>query len=48
MVTVVISKTDALNGEVFAPSSKSYTQRMVIAAALSGGQSKVFNPLFSI
>jgi len=47
MVTVVISKTDALNGEVFAPSSKSYTQRMVIAAALSGGQSKVFNPLFS-
>lgn len=47
MVTVVISKADALNGEVFAPSSKSYTQRMVIAAALSGGQSKVFNPLFS-
>jgi len=47
MVEVVIGKADELSGIVYAPSSKSYTQRMVIASALSDGQSKVINPLFS-
>ena len=47
MTAVVIKKTEQLNGEVCAPPSKSYTQRMVIAAALSNGVSKVSNPLLS-
>ena len=36
-----------LSGQVYASSSKSYTQRMVIAAALSNGKSKVSGPLLS-
>src|SRR5208283_2908275 len=47
MVNVIIKKTEKLNGEVCAPPSKSYTQRMLIAAALSDGISKVSNPLSS-
>ena len=47
MATVTIRKTQRLNGQVCAPSSKSYTQRMAIAAALSCGVSKVSNPLLS-
>ena len=47
MVDVTIKKTEGLNGEVCAPPSKSYTQRMGIAAALSAGTSKVSNPLLS-
>jgi 3-phosphoshikimate 1-carboxyvinyltransferase len=47
MVHVAIRKTQRLCGQVCAPSSKSYTQRMVIAAALSHGISKVSNPLLS-
>ena len=45
MVDVTIKKTEKLSGQVCAPSSKSYTQRMVIAAALSHGISKISNPL---
>ncbi len=47
MVDVIIKKTEKLSGEVCAPPSKSYTQRMIIAAALSDGISKVSNPLLS-
>ncbi|MCL4429354.1 MAG: 3-phosphoshikimate 1-carboxyvinyltransferase [Chloroflexi bacterium] len=44
---VTVKKTERLSGQVCAPPSKSYTQRMVIAAALSPGTSKVSNPLLS-
>ncbi len=47
MTEVTIKKTEKLSGQVCAPSSKSYTQRMVIAAALSHGISKISNPLLS-
>ena len=47
MVDVMVMKTEELSGIVCAPSSKSYTQRMIIAAALSNGSSKVSNPLLS-
>ena len=47
MATVTIKKTQKLSGQICAPSSKSYTQRIVIAAALSDGTSKVSNPLLS-
>jgi 3-phosphoshikimate 1-carboxyvinyltransferase len=44
---VIVKKTEKLSGEVCAPPSKSYTQRMLIAAALSNGTGKVANPLIS-
>jgi len=44
---IVVKKAGELSGSVIAPSSKSYTQRMVIAAALSEGTSHIFNPLYS-
>ncbi len=47
MVDVSIKKTEKLTGQVCAPSSKSYTQRMVIASALSNGTSRISNPLLS-
>jgi 3-phosphoshikimate 1-carboxyvinyltransferase len=47
MVDVIIKKTETLNGEVCAPPSKSYTQRMLIASALSNGNSKISNPLLA-
>jgi 3-phosphoshikimate 1-carboxyvinyltransferase len=47
MATVRIRKTENLRGEVCAPPSKSYTQRMVIASALSLGTSKISGPLTS-
>jgi 3-phosphoshikimate 1-carboxyvinyltransferase len=45
MTDVTVKLTENLNGEVCAPPSKSYTQRMVIASALSCGISKITNPL---
>ncbi|MCL2476647.1 3-phosphoshikimate 1-carboxyvinyltransferase [Candidatus Bathycorpusculum sp.] len=42
-----MKKTQKLQGEVFAPSSKSYTQRMVIAASLSAGHSEIRYPLLA-
>ena len=45
MADVIVKKTEKLKGEVCAPPSKSYTQRMLIAAALSNGKSKISNPL---
>ena len=47
MTDVVIKKTQTLNGEVCAPPSKSYTQRMLIAASLSAGTSRISRPLVS-
>ncbi len=47
MVDVIVRKTERLDGQVCAPPSKSYTQRMVIASALSDGKSKVSSPLLS-
>lgn len=47
MVDVIVKKTEKLSGEVCASPSKSYTQRMLIAAALSGGAGKISNPLLS-
>jgi len=47
MVDVIVKKTEKLSGEICAPPSKSYTQRMLIAASLSNGTSKVSNPLWS-
>jgi 3-phosphoshikimate 1-carboxyvinyltransferase len=47
MTDVLIRRTEKLKGEVCAPPSKAYTQRMLIAAALSHGTSKILGPLFS-
>ncbi|HEX7481900.1 MAG TPA: 3-phosphoshikimate 1-carboxyvinyltransferase, partial [Candidatus Bathyarchaeia archaeon] len=47
MADVIVRKTEELGGQVCAPSSKSYSQRMIIAAALSNGTSKVSAPLLS-
>ena len=44
---VIIKKSPQLTGVVCAPPSKSYTQRMVIAASLSKGTSKISQPLLS-
>jgi 3-phosphoshikimate 1-carboxyvinyltransferase len=47
MATVTIRPTAKLKGEICAPPSKSYTQRMLIAASLSQGISKISGPLVS-
>jgi 3-phosphoshikimate 1-carboxyvinyltransferase len=47
MTAVAVRKTEMLKGEICAPPSKAYTQRMTIAAALASGTSKISNPLFS-
>jgi 3-phosphoshikimate 1-carboxyvinyltransferase len=44
---VIIRRTEKLKGEICAPPSKAYTQRMLIAAALSNGTSQISGPLFS-
>jgi 3-phosphoshikimate 1-carboxyvinyltransferase len=44
---VTVKNTENLEGAVSAPSSKAYTHRMLIAASLSDGTSKIFNPLVS-
>ena len=44
---LTIENTDSLKGAVSAPPSKAYTHRMVIAASLSSGVSKIYNPLIS-
>jgi len=46
-MVVVIRKSEHLEGEVLAPPSKAYTHRMLIAALLSNGTSKISNPLVS-
>jgi 3-phosphoshikimate 1-carboxyvinyltransferase len=47
MTDVTVRKTERLKGEICAPPSKAYTQRMTIAAALATGTSKISNPLSS-
>lgn len=47
MVDVVVKKSAHLAGEIWAPPSKAYTHRMLIAALLSNGTSKILNPLVS-
>ncbi|MCW4024300.1 MAG: 3-phosphoshikimate 1-carboxyvinyltransferase [Candidatus Bathyarchaeota archaeon] len=47
MTDVTINRTLKLKGKVCTPPSKSYTQRMVLAAALSQGTSKISNPLIA-
>jgi 3-phosphoshikimate 1-carboxyvinyltransferase len=47
MTDVTIRKAERLKGEVYAPPSKAYTQRMLIASALAHGTSKVSGPLVS-
>jgi 3-phosphoshikimate 1-carboxyvinyltransferase len=47
MVNVTVKPTSRLQGVLTAPASKSYTQRMLIAAALSDGLGRVMNPLLS-
>jgi 3-phosphoshikimate 1-carboxyvinyltransferase len=44
---VTVENTDHLEGTVSAPPSKAYTHRMLIAASLSNGTSKISNPLIS-
>ena len=44
---VTVKNTDHLEGVVSAPPSKAYTHRMLIAASLSDGTSKISNPLVS-
>jgi len=45
MVRVLVANAEKLHGVVNAPPSKGYTQRMLIAAALSNGISSVTEPL---
>jgi 3-phosphoshikimate 1-carboxyvinyltransferase len=47
MVNVIIKSVSGLQGVLSAPASKSYTQRMLIAAAFSDGLGKVVDPLLS-
>jgi len=47
MTDVIIRKAERLQGEVCAPPSKAYTQRMLIASALAHGTSKISGPLVS-
>ncbi|MCL2642236.1 MAG: 3-phosphoshikimate 1-carboxyvinyltransferase [Candidatus Bathyarchaeota archaeon] len=50
MVNITVkptTKRGGLQGILAAPASKSYTQRMLIAAALSEGLGKIVNPLLS-
>ena len=47
MTDVIVRKATRLKGEVCAPPSKAYTQRMLIAAALSHGTSTISGPLIS-
>ena len=47
MTDVTVKKAERLEGEVCAPPSKAYTQRLLIAAALSHGTSKISGPLLS-
>jgi 3-phosphoshikimate 1-carboxyvinyltransferase len=47
MTDVTVRKNENLKGDICAPPSKAYTQRMLIAASLSKGTSKLSNPLVS-
>ena len=47
MAEVIIKGPQKLSGEVSAPPSKAYTHRMLVAALLSEGVTKIWNPLVS-
>jgi len=47
MADVIVRKTEKLMGEIEAPASKSYTHRMLVAALLSNGMSRITKPLIS-
>jgi len=47
MTNITVKPVNSLQGILTAPASKSYTQRMLIAAALSKGSGKIINPLLS-
>jgi len=47
LADVVVKGSERFGGEVYSPPSKAYTHRMMIAALLSGGVSKILNPLYS-
>jgi 3-phosphoshikimate 1-carboxyvinyltransferase len=47
MTEVIVRRAEELSGEVCAPPSKAYTQRMLIAAALSRGTSEIAGALVS-
>jgi len=47
LTDVLIKKSERFGGEIHAPPSKAYTHRMMIAALLSRGASKILNPLSS-
>ncbi|HUU87912.1 MAG TPA: 3-phosphoshikimate 1-carboxyvinyltransferase [Candidatus Glassbacteria bacterium] len=47
MIETIIRPTQHINGTISAPPSKAYTQRMLIASALSYGRSIISDPLFS-
>lgn len=47
MANIVIRKTEQLKGEIEAPPSKSYTHRMLVAALLSDGITRIQKPLIS-
>jgi len=47
LADVVVKRSERFGGEVYAPPSKAYTHRMMIAALLSRGVSKISNPLSS-
>jgi len=47
MVKITVMPSGKLHGVLTAPASKSYTQRMLIAAALSEGLGRVIDPLLS-
>ncbi len=47
MTDVIVRKSERLKGDICAPASKAYTQRMLVAAALSHGTSKISSPLVS-
>ena len=44
---VLVNKSE-IKGKVIAPSSKSYTIRALISAALANGESEIINPLASV
>ncbi|MCS7125211.1 MAG: 3-phosphoshikimate 1-carboxyvinyltransferase [Candidatus Bathyarchaeota archaeon] len=46
-MNVIIKPVEALNGEVEAPPSKSYTHRMLVAALLSSGKTVIEKPSIS-
>ncbi len=47
MTDVIVRKAESLKGEVCAPPSKAYTQRMLIASALANGTSRLSGSLIS-